>query len=196
MRVLRTLIGSQEWIIGDRVGLRPVNEGDTEYILRWRSEPSVLGQLFGRNPPKRSQHEAFLVKLGKSSERKEFIICHMLGVQPIGQIGLSSINREQGDAEFAILIGEPNHRGKGLAEEACRLLLGHAFKVLGLRRLRLNLFADNGPARRLYERLGFIADPKSAATRLKDGVTRPTILMDLDLEALGNIEPGRKYMGG
>ena len=98
---------------------------------------------------------------------------------PIGTIGLSGIDPDRRTAEYGILIGEPDYRGKGYAREASRLILDYAFATLGLNEVYLNLFADNLPARVLYGSLGFEEDPGSAGRRAKDAVMRPTLRMRL-----------------
>ena len=49
----------------------------------------------------------------------------------------------------------PEHQGKGLAREAVGLLLDHAFCDMGKRRVLAKIDAENLPARRLLEVLGF-----------------------------------------
>jgi RimJ/RimL family protein N-acetyltransferase len=98
---------------------------------------------------------------------------------PIGTIGLSHIDREKGEAEYGIMLGEPEWRGQGLAQEASDLLLDYAFESLGLRMVRLNLFADNSSARTLYDRLGFVEGTSPSGEVLKDGVLRKTTAMYL-----------------
>jgi diamine N-acetyltransferase len=49
-------------------------------------------------------------------------------------------------------------RGKGLAEEASRLLLRFAFGTLGLHRVFLQVNVTNQSAISLYRRLGFVEE--------------------------------------
>jgi RimJ/RimL family protein N-acetyltransferase len=45
--------------------------------------------------------------------------------------------------------------GKGYAYQAMELILTHAFEVLNLRKISLGVVADNMPAFKLYEKIGF-----------------------------------------
>lgn len=72
----------------------------------------------------------------------------------VGNIELRNINHFHRTAEYLILV-DPGLQGQGLASEASRLLLTHAFKRLNLERIELSVRADNDHARVLYERLGF-----------------------------------------
>lgn len=71
-------------------------------------------------------------------------------------LGLSEIEAEAGRAEFGRLMraqGAP----RGCAASALPLLFGWA-KEIGLRTIALEVFADNAPAKKLYERAGFRID--------------------------------------
>jgi UDP-4-amino-4,6-dideoxy-N-acetyl-beta-L-altrosamine N-acetyltransferase len=159
-------------IRGSRVHLRPMSHSDTEVILRWRGDPAVATHLFSERPPTREEHEEFLERLHSRSDRLEFIIVVNEGHVPVGTIGLSHIDRETGEAEYGILIGEEDARGKGVGREASELILDHAFRALGLDRVILNVFTDNVAAIALYRRLGFRLEPHGSTTKEKDGVRR------------------------
>jgi RimJ/RimL family protein N-acetyltransferase len=82
-------------------------------------------------------------------------------------------------AQYGILIGEPEARGKSVALTTSRHLLQFAFSALGLSEVTLLLFADNSPARRLYEKLGFEEITPAPPARLKDGQSRNLLQMRL-----------------
>lgn len=54
----------------------------------------------------------------------------------------------------------PELRGRGLGREAVELVVEEASRRQ-LAGVRLNVFASNGPARRLYERCGFVGEERS-----------------------------------
>lgn len=160
-------------IEGARVTLRRMTVDDTDTVLRLRSDASVLTQLFSDAPPTREAHLRWLADVEARSDRQEFVIVERESGRAVGTIGLSQIDRRHHRAEYGVLIGEPAARGKGLAAEASRLLLRYAFGELGLHRVFLHVLADNEPALRLYERLGFktegcLRQHVSKAGRLRD----------------------------
>ncbi len=165
--------------MGDRVALRPLEESDTDDILRWRADPTVAAQLFSERAPTRDEHLAWLARLRGEGDRQEFMIVERRGGRPIGTIGLSHIDSRYRRAEYGVLIGEADARGRGLAAEASRRLIDHAFTVLGLERLSLHMLDDNEPARRLYDGLGFRPEGVLRAHVAKDGRTRDVVVMSL-----------------
>ena len=166
-------------ITGERVVLRPIDEHDTEAVLRWRARPDVVAQLFSERAPTRDEHLAWLARLRERDDREEFVIVERATGRSIGTIGLSAIDRRDGRGEYGILIGEPDARGRGLAAEASRLLLEHAFDVLGLHRVYLHVLADNVRALVLYEALGFQREGLLRDHARKDGRFRDVVVMGL-----------------
>jgi RimJ/RimL family protein N-acetyltransferase len=162
---------------GTRLYLRPLELQDADLILRWRSLPDVANQLFSEHPPTRAEHEAWYSRLQESDDRIEFIIVALEGEVPIGTIGLSSIDRENGEAEYGILIGDAKWRGIGMASEASEVIFRYAFESLGLQKIRLSLFADNSSARALYDLLGFVENPLQVGKLMKNGFLRVTTIM-------------------
>lgn len=167
---------------GQRIYLRPLATQDTDTILRWRSDPAVISQLFSDRAPTREEHEAWLARLQTRTDRQEFVIVLCEGDLPVGTIGLSDIDLTRGTAEYGIMLGEAAWRGKGLAREASELILRYAFKQLGVQTVELNLFADNTAAYNLYLRLGFVELPARAGQREKAGHLRSTLTMSLARE--------------
>lgn len=77
---------------------------------------------------------------------------------PVGTIGLLSIDRKNGKAEYYIAMGETDYKGKGVAKEASRLILEHGFEKLGLNRIYLFTEIENTAAQKLFERVGFVRE--------------------------------------
>ncbi len=142
-------------IQGERVLLRPMERADADAVVRMRSDPTVLAQLFGEEPPTRDGHLRWFEEMRARGDRQEFVIVDRVSGRAVGTIGLSHIDPAHRRAEYGVLIGEPDARGKGLAAEASRLLLGYAFGPLGLNRVYLHVFPENEAAIRLYRRVGF-----------------------------------------
>lgn len=76
----------------------------------------------------------------------------------IGVVSLSGIDFLNRKAEFAIVIGEKDCRGKEYGTEATRLILEHAFGKLSLNKVWLGVHAGHAAAIRTYEKAGFIPE--------------------------------------
>ncbi|MCZ7590758.1 MAG: GNAT family N-acetyltransferase [Kiritimatiellae bacterium] len=135
-----------------RVKLVPISVAHTDLVLQWRADPVIARELFSEKPPTREEHLAWLATLG--TNRREFVIEATEDQRPLGTIGLSRIDLYNANAEYGILLGK-EARGRGFGFAASELLLKHAFDELLLHRLYLRVFANNEPAIKLYERLGF-----------------------------------------
>ena len=74
----------------------------------------------------------------------------------IGQL----IKKENNCLHMARIIVSPNHRGKGLGNLLCRLLIREGTMRCGESYFSLNVYPDNTKAVRLYKKLGFVPDPE------------------------------------
>ena len=72
----------------------------------------------------------------------------------IGAATLLAIDRAQARAEIGYAL-RASHWGRGLAQEALRLVCDHAFDVLELRRIEADIDPRNAGSCRLIERMGF-----------------------------------------
>jgi len=84
-----------------------------------------------------------------------FMIYHKQGERPIGIVGLDEINWVNSNANLFALIGEPEHWGKGIAGEACALVIKYGFTELNLHKIHAGIFSPNKRSLRAAEKLGF-----------------------------------------
>ncbi len=144
---------------GERVQLRAYRDDDADALYAIHSDATVM--RYWSYPPwtDRAQAEAYLQHdrdyvgdgiLAWAMARREDDVL-------IGTTTLFGIDRAQGRANIGYaLSGE--HWGKGLAQEALRLALTHAFDVLQLRRIEADADPRNAASCRLLERLGFVRE--------------------------------------
>ena len=74
---------------------------------------------------------------------------------PVGIIGLLSIDQKNKKAEYYVLMGNTDFKGKGIAKEASRQIINYGFYELGLNRIYLFTEVKNETAQKLFERVGF-----------------------------------------
>ncbi len=83
-----------------------------------------------------------------------FAVCELGDDRFIGTTWLKELNLLHGNAELAIFM-DRDHIGSGWGTDAQRVLLGFAFRSVGLERVYLTASAGNARAIRSYERVGF-----------------------------------------
>ena len=86
---------------------------------------------------------------------------------PVGLIGLLSIDLKNKKAEYYVMMGNVDFKGKGIAKEASRQIINYGFYELNLNRIYLYTEVKNVIAQKLFERVGFI----------KEGCLRADLLM-------------------
>src|SRR5699024_6852821 len=89
-------------------------------------------------------------------DRYDAVIC--FDNEPVGLIGLLSIDYSAKNAEYYIVMGNDKFKGKGIAYEASKLILEYAFNNLELNKVYLFTEVKNVPAQKLFEKIGFIRE--------------------------------------
>ncbi|GLC31055.1 GNAT family N-acetyltransferase [Clostridium omnivorum] len=142
---------------GKKVKLTSINEKDIKSITKWYSDIDFL-RFFDTAPalPKTEvQLGQWIKSVQDSYNSVAFAIRPIEEEEIVGYIELDKISWIHGVATVGIGIGTSEHRGKGFAKEALKLLMELAFNELNLHRLQLNVFNYNERAIMLYESLGF-----------------------------------------
>lgn len=143
------------------VRLRLLTEADLELTLKWRNQEHIRKWFFTSDILSEEQHRRWFQQYAQRDDDFVFIIELMDedGFQPVGQVALYHIDWGTQRAEYGrIMIGEDSARGKGVGRAATGLILQIGFKVLNLQEIYLEVFAENAPARKVYEACGFKID--------------------------------------
>lgn len=88
----------------------------------------------------------------------------------VGQGVLIQQEGRRAHVGLLILYVADDHVGQGIGRALTRALLDLADNWIGLRRVELDVNADNHRAIALYERMGFVREGTRAADTLRDGV--------------------------
>ena len=140
-----------------RLRLRPYRPTDAAAMFALYSDPRVM--RYWSFPPWRepAQAAAYLERVFAETGAGQVLAWAVAQREDdllVGTATLHSWHRDQGRAEIGYSLS-PAHQGRGLATEALRAVLGHAFGVLGLRRVEADVDPRNQASCRLLERLGF-----------------------------------------
>ena len=90
---------------------------------------------------------------GQNDSDRHYAICDDNDAYQ-GTISLKDIDKENGTAEYAIVLRR-QVQGKGYARFATREILRIAFEELGLHKVYLNVWKENTHAVEFYEHMGF-----------------------------------------
>lgn len=121
-------------------------------MLEWMTDPSIV--CFFRFDASKVSLDTCLAFIDQANRRED---CRHFAIadandEYLGTISLKEIR--DGEAEYAISTRSCAH-GTGAAMAATRQLLTLAFQELGLRRVYLNVLAENGRANAFYRKAGF-----------------------------------------
>lgn len=170
-------------IVGERVALGPLRSDCAPLWQQWMNDYAVrrtfgvpevvtLAQVIGElaHLPALDHHAFFLLHERRGAGGDD--------LRPIGFTYLSEIDDCNRTAEFGILIGEADARGKGYGTEATRLMLDYAFTVLGLHNVILRVYAPNRAGTRAYEKAGFRECARRRGSQMIGGRFWDTIFME------------------
>jgi diamine N-acetyltransferase len=137
------------------VFLRPLTLFDAGISYKWRNNPEVWKFTpFEPNISITPEIESdWLSNVLRRKDEARFAICLEHSGQYIGNVQL--INIRNSEADFHLFIGETDCWGKGIGEQALKLMLSHGFEQLHLKRIFLEVNKDNIPAMTIYKRQGF-----------------------------------------
>lgn len=83
-----------------------------------------------------------------------------------------------GTAEFAFMIAMPQAQGKGLGTRFATMIHAFGFSELGLQRIYASVVPHNTASRRVFEKLGYVADTTPAAREYADEPGDVTLALD------------------
>ena len=174
--------------------LRELALKDIERINSWRNDPGLIACLgapfryINQDVDKRWYDQY-------KSSRGSCVRCAVVDENDeiLGLVSLTSIDSVNRSGQLHIMIGSSENRGKGLGTFAVRTMVEHAFYNLNLRRIELSVLINNLPARKLYEKIGFVKEGVKRQSAYKNGDYQDQIIMGLlrsDYENAGKAERG------
>jgi RimJ/RimL family protein N-acetyltransferase len=164
---------------GNSVALRAVKTADLDVLRSFINDPEVLAFSNVYKPISDEQQAAWFASIGATASQVWFAIDRLDDASLIGTCCLVDIEWIGRVAELRIRIGDKRAWGKGCGSDACALLVEYGFQSLNLERIWLRVFAPNGTAIRMYEKLGFVVEGRLRRAWHFQGVTDDVIVMGL-----------------
>lgn len=176
-------------LTGELVTLRPADGGDAPRLRELMTDPEV-GRLTGSvhrsddaagtGPWTLEELVAVYDRWAVAEDRIVWAVVENSTGEVVGEALLTDHDAGNRSCGFRIWIS--GARDRGLGTEATRLAVDHAFGVLGLHRVGLEVYAFNPRARRVYEKVGF----------RHEGTMREALRYDdtwVDCHVMGILEP-------
>ncbi len=161
--------------------LRPGERRDIPLFLRWMNDSRTTRTLLMLSPIGEAMEERWFEQMLEhhGRDRWYFVICRVEDDRPVGSIDLHDVDLRNGSATLGVVIGDPADTGQGYGSGAIRAIVGFGFDQLRLERIQLEVFDDNEPARRLYERIGFVHEGTRRRAIYRDGTFHDDHLMSI-----------------
>jgi RimJ/RimL family protein N-acetyltransferase len=146
-------------LTGERVLLRPVGEADAAGLRALVDDPEV-GRLTGSHRSTFSDDDLrrWYGSRAEHDDRLDLAVVERSSGEYVGEVVLNDLDPDNRSCGFRIALLGPRVFGRGFGTEATRLALAHAFTTVGLHRVELEVYAFNPRARRVYEKVGFVAE--------------------------------------
>lgn len=151
--------------------LRELERKDLVEINKWRNNPELISLL---GAPFRYINYDVDAQWFESymNNRGNAIRCAITEKEKndiVGLVSLTNIDFMNQSAEFHIMIGTRENRGKGIGTFAVSEMLKHAFYNMNLHRIELCVLSDNAVAKHLYEKIGFVYEGVKRQMVFKNG---------------------------
>jgi RimJ/RimL family protein N-acetyltransferase len=151
------------------VRLRDFRADDADAVHRWFNDERVTADLVGRRDEFTLDAAAGWVERAIDTSRdRKWAITIDGSDDAVGFVALFGLERDVGP-ELAVLVGEPDAWGKGVAREAERQACVHAFRTLGSHRVHAEIPATNEAAQKVVTFLGFRQEGLLKQAIIRDG---------------------------
>jgi RimJ/RimL family protein N-acetyltransferase len=125
------------------------------------------------------QIRAWLAGLADRHDRADWAVIRLEDGEHIGEVVLNDLDAQNESMNLRIALSGHAARGRGYGTEAIREVLDHAFDVVRLHRISLDVFSFNPGAQRAYEKCGFVVEGRQRHTLKWDGEWVDSILMGI-----------------
>jgi RimJ/RimL family protein N-acetyltransferase len=154
-------------------------EEDPKLLSEWDRD-SEFQRLLNSESASRYNPKQVREFLEKEIDTMHFYLIQRLDDdRKIGLIDLNGIDWVSRNAWVGIGIGEREFWGKGYGTDAMKILLRHAFTILNLQRVSLNVFEFNQRGYASYLKCGFREEGRLPAALMKAGKRCDLIFMSI-----------------
>jgi RimJ/RimL family protein N-acetyltransferase len=169
---------SESILQGEKVRLRPMEEGDLPRFVEWLADGEVTQWLAELGTPPTLEEEYEWYERRRGDPESLMWAIETLDGRLVGSTELR-LEPARRKAEFGIVIGEKAEWSTGLGTDAVRLIVRYGFEELDLNRVELTTSEENLRAIRCYEKIGFVKEGLKRQDRIVKGRFGNTLMMAL-----------------
>lgn len=154
------------------------------YLAPGSAEVEALSEVLERMRTGEEPHGLMIIErvAGKAVEPS--------GGEPVGALELALLASHSSLCQLRRLMVAPAARSRGVGAAAVRLACAQAFEDHGLHRIQAEVYGDNEPSQRLFERVGFVREGVRRRAywrrgRWLDGVLFGLLADDFDSRGVG-----------
>jgi RimJ/RimL family protein N-acetyltransferase len=137
------------------VTLRDFRPDDADAVHAWFNDERVTADLVGsRDTFSLDDASGWIERAMDASRDRKWAITIDGSDRAVGFVALFGLDRQTGP-ELAVLVGDPDAWGKGVAREAERQACNHAFSEYGTHRVHAEIPETNKAAQKVVTFLGF-----------------------------------------
>jgi [ribosomal protein S5]-alanine N-acetyltransferase len=140
---------------GKSITLRPVLDTDLDQLYSFHIDIDNRGDFFPRGLLSQPAFQKQFQETGFWSKDEGMLVIVSPDDTLLGHIEFFKTVNYLDEFELSYHIYAPEHRGKGVATEAVKLLVRYLFETKQVNRIRLVIHPDNVASRRLAEKCGF-----------------------------------------
>lgn len=140
---------------GETIQLRPVHEADIDHLYAFHVDIDNRGHFFPRGVLSQPAFRKQFQETGFWERDEGMLVIVSPDDTIMGHIEFFKTVNYLDEYELSYQIYAPEHRGKGAASEAVRLLVRYLFESKRVNRIRLVIHPQNAASRRLAEKCGF-----------------------------------------
>ena len=163
---------------GPRIQLRPLLASDVDAFLAGLEDPESTRLTGTQQTFTREQIQHWCATRLEQEDRIDYVILRSESATLMGEVVLNEIDFVNRNANLRIALWS-GFTDQGFGSEAIRLVLEHAFLLLNLNRVGLEVYAFNPRAQHVYQKLGFKTEGVLREVLLQDGVFADAIIMGM-----------------
>jgi RimJ/RimL family protein N-acetyltransferase len=164
-------------LVGERVRLVPLDASHAPELFKGVNDPEVSRLTGTHRVFTYEEVERYAASRPEQTDRVDLAVVRVEDEKVLGEIVLNNLNADNHSMGFRIALS--SEQGKGYGTEAIRLLLRHAFDVIGLHRVDLEVYDFNPRAIASYRKCGFVEEGRLRDALLWEGQWQDALLMSV-----------------